>query len=346
MPAVVKSLKAILGEHLDWHGARLNFLANFILALFKVKTVNLAQVATAFSGRAKVESNYKRLQRFFRGFSINYAVIARLMARLVPVEGPWYLTIDRTNWKFGKANINILVLGIAYQGIAFPLLWSLLPKAGNSNTEERIELIERFLALFGREQIIALLADREFIGRDWFAYLRTQQIAFRIRIKEDTLVSTRQGYGMNAWTLFRDLKANQTRILKGKREIMGCRLHLVGMKLANSEFLLVATTDSPSKALSDYARRWEIETLFGCLKSRGFCFEDTHLTNPERIAKLVALLAIAFAWAYRTGEWLHTQKPIPFKKLCNARSKADSDTASIILGTSSSISTKNGLISV
>ncbi len=236
------------------------------------------------------------------------------MARLVPVEGPWYLTIDRTNWKFGKANINILVLGIAYQGIAFPLLWSLLPKAGNSNTKERIELIERFLDLFGREQIIALLADREFIGRDWYAYLRAQQIAFRIRIKEDTLVSTRQGYSLNAWTLFRDLKVNQTRILKGKREIMGCRLHLVGMKLPTSEFLLVATTDSPAKALSDYARRWEIETLFGCLKSRGFCFEDTHLTNPERIAKLVALLAIAFAWAYRTGEWLHTKKPIPFKK--------------------------------
>ena len=161
----VKFLKAILGEHLDWHGARLNFLANFILALFKVKTVNLAQVATAFSGRAKIESNYKLLQRFFRGFSMDYALIARLMARLVPVEGPWYLTIDRTNWKFGKVNINILVLGIAYQGIAFPLMWSVLPKAGNSNTQERIELIERFLAVFGREQIIALLADREFIGR-------------------------------------------------------------------------------------------------------------------------------------------------------------------------------------
>jgi hypothetical protein len=59
-----------------------------------------------------------------------------------------------------------------------------------------------------------------------------------------------------------------------------------------------------------------------------------------------ALLAIAFAWAYRTGEWLHTQKPIPFKKRCNAASRAASDTASTTLEISFSISTNNGAMSV
>lgn len=48
-----------------------------------------------------------------------------------------------------------------------------------------------------------------------------------------------------------------------------------------------------------------METLFGCRKRRGFNFEDTHLTDPQRLSKLMGLLALAFAWTDRTGERLH-----------------------------------------
>jgi hypothetical protein len=71
--------------------------------------VNLAEIATAFPGHAKVESHYKRLQRFFRHFEIDYTMIAKLITQLIPEKPPWILTLDRTNWKFGKININILV---------------------------------------------------------------------------------------------------------------------------------------------------------------------------------------------------------------------------------------------
>jgi hypothetical protein len=47
------------------------------------------------------------------------------------------------------SDINFLVLGIAYRGIALPVFWSVLGKAGNSNTAERKALMERFLAVFG-----------------------------------------------------------------------------------------------------------------------------------------------------------------------------------------------------
>lgn len=60
--------------------------------------------------------------------------------------------------------------------------------------------------------------------------------------------------------------------------------------------LLIASSGAPPQAaFAAYARRWEIETLFGALKSRGFNFEDTHLTHPDRLGKLLALLALAFA---------------------------------------------------
>jgi hypothetical protein len=138
------ALKKVLAQQSDWHGARVSFLAHFIIALFQVKTVNLAELATAFNGRVKPESNYKRLQRFLRGFELNFEPLARLVVSLMPLDGGrWYLTLDRTNWRFGHHEINILMLGITYRGVAVPVMWTLLSKAGNSNTAERIALIER-----------------------------------------------------------------------------------------------------------------------------------------------------------------------------------------------------------
>jgi len=83
--------------------------------------------------------------------------------------------MDRTNWKLGILHINILTLGIAYKGIAFPLIWLVLPKQGNSNTNERIQLIERFIRIFGSDKIGCLTGDREFIGGEWFRNLKKTQ---------------------------------------------------------------------------------------------------------------------------------------------------------------------------
>jgi hypothetical protein len=50
------------------------------------------------------------------------------------------------------------------------------------------------------------------------------------------------------------------------------------------------------------------------LKSKGFNFEGTHITKPERIEKLLVLLTIAFYWAHKTEECKHEKKPIEIKK--------------------------------
>lgn len=169
----VKMLEDVLKSHLKMNAARINFLANFIISLVKVRTVNLTQIAVAFCGRAKKDSHYKRLQRFFRSFQLDLIMMARFISELLPIKKEsWTLAMDRTNWKFGKQNINILTLGVAYKGAAFPLIWILLPKRGNSNTNERIQLIEKFINIFGVSKIQCLTADREFIGKEWFCYLK------------------------------------------------------------------------------------------------------------------------------------------------------------------------------
>jgi len=311
----VKVLKNALKSQLPMNAARLHCLAGIIIALIKVRTVNLTQVAVGFPGKSKKDSKYKRIQRFFNSFSFDYPLIAKFVVKLLGIrDKTWKLTIDRTNWKFGRININIFTLGIAYLGAAFPILWMLLPKRGNSNTEERIKLIDRFIEIFGVDKIDCLTGDREFIGKKWFSYLVEKGITFRLRIKENILVTNSRGIPVHAKTLFRFLKPGQYSVLEGKRSVLGLELFIVGLKQSNGEYVILVTNKNPEQAMEDYKIRWEIETLFGCLKTRGFNFESTHLIDPERIKKLVALLAIAFCWCHITGEWAETLKPIKIKK--------------------------------
>jgi hypothetical protein len=107
----VKLLRTLLGTHLNWHGARLDFLARFILAVLRVRSVNLARLAPVRSSRAKTGPNDVRLQRVMRAFTLDQAGIARMVGGLLPSQQPWVLTLDRTNWTLGRAEINRLVLG-------------------------------------------------------------------------------------------------------------------------------------------------------------------------------------------------------------------------------------------
>jgi hypothetical protein len=45
--------------------------------------------------------------------------------------------------------------------------------------------------------------------------------------------------------------------------------------------------------------------MFKAFKTSGFNIEDTHLTEIERISRLVAVVCIAFSWSYLIGLFVH-----------------------------------------
>src|SRR5215207_11031313 len=312
--ADIRLLERTLASNVAWNKARINFAAKFIVALIQVRSVNLSEVASVFAGSACRASHYKRAQRFLRFFELPYPSVAAFVIKLVGVPAPWVLTIDRTDWYLGQTPLNILVLGIAYRGTAFPLLWMILEKKGCSNTGERCRLLDEFGRLFGFSSIAYLCADREFIGKEWFSYLRRKGIACRIRVRANTKLTNARGRAVQARQLFRHCRVGHGEALRGARLLWGEHWHVAGMRLPKGEYVIVVAERETATALEDYAKRWEVETLFGCLKTRGFCLEATHVTEPERLKKLLALVALAFCWAHVTGEWLSAQKPLPIKK--------------------------------
>ena len=285
-----------------------------VLALFMVRSVNLTQIATAFQGKATTDSHDKRLQRFFRGLTVDMSCVFEMILTLFVIEGKVWLMMDRTNWQLGKKNMNILTLAIGYKGIAIPLAWFVMNKAGNSFTQDRIQLLEKAMSMIGKSKIKGLIADREFIGSAWFDDLIKNKIPFFIRIKEETLAKgVRDRYAIPLKDVFCHLKEGKKSILPYPLEILGHSFYVAASRLKH-ELLIVVTNQNPKKALQFYKKRGEIETLFACLKTRGFCFEETRFTHPARIEKLIFVIGIAFCWSYRVGDLANAVKPIKIKK--------------------------------
>ena len=114
--------------------------------------------------------------------------------------------------------------------------------------------------------------------------------------------------------MFADLQPGQTKILRHQRCLWGYWLYIAALRLDDGSLLVVATQTAPTSAITDYAKRWGIETVKGIFKTRGFCLASTHLKDSERLSKLLALLSLALCWVILTGEWLHQLKPLTIKK--------------------------------
>jgi hypothetical protein len=140
--------------------------------------------------KTKPESHYARLLRFFKINMIAQFItgIRQLIMTIAPVEDQ-YLIMDRTNWKIGHKNVNLLTIGGLLKNTFVPFHWLQLNKRGNSNFKERKKLFNNLAALFqwaGKSiKGMILLADREFIGNDWLEFLSSLEVSFVIRLKEN-----------------------------------------------------------------------------------------------------------------------------------------------------------------
>lgn len=283
-------------------------------ALLTLTTTNLADLALVMKPQVKTRSTYRRLQRFFADFAFDYARFGQFLLRLVPASPPHVVVCDRTEWHFGSVSVNVLMIGIAHEGIAFPISWTVLSHGGGSGAAEHIDLLDRFLEVIEPEQIRALVADREFTGGDFLRGLKERSVPFVIRIKSDRRVGpSSKEYSLPAQMLMRPLSEGQSRRLNESfdgacvlGEAESTEVQVVGKRLSDGSMLTLAAHRLEGEAALEpifqiYRKRWEIETLFAALKSRGFDLEATHLTRPGRIRKLLGILAFAYTWARLIG---------------------------------------------
>ncbi len=192
--------------------------------------------------------------------------------------------------------------------------WWILEKKGNSNSDERMRFIEEFYRLFPEAEIAFICGDREFIGQAWMRYLLLEpSMSFRLRIRESDKIE-RLGQSLAARVVFAHLKKGERQRLQGVCRVWGYPVAVEALRLENGKLLVVIAPNTSQGIIPDYAQRWGIETLFGIFKTRGFYLESTHLTDPERLRKLFALLTLALCWSMPMGLFLHQLCPLSIKK--------------------------------
>ena len=253
----------------------------------------------------------ERWNAFFCNEALSPEEYAKAVVDTLGFKGKFDLSLDRSNWKYGKKEINYLVLSWRInRHISIPLMFMELDKAGNSNTAERLDLLEKFNKIFGFKRIKSLAADREFIGTKWFKELHKHNIPYFIRVKENTLLPWGEDDPIHARELFQHLYGAQNRLVQ--KEMYGETVYFVGARSKDGELVIVMSNQDlkASQILAKYRERWAIEELFRKLKTSGFHWENTHMTHSVRLVSLLIILSFGVLIACLMGQ----EQKIPWKK--------------------------------
>lgn len=315
------TLTCLLRNHLSLNLSRIKCLSAMVLSMIEGRSVNLSRLSGLIKSAATSESIYKRVQRFIKEVMFTRAELAPFLLLLMEIKNSegLVLILDRTNWKFGKIHLNILYLAIAYQGIAIPILWTFLEdkKQGNSDHLDRIDIIESFIKIFGKDRISCVLGDREFIGKHWINWLKDEKIPHAFRLKEaGQYIANARGEFVKANRLFDFLKPNEY-VNLGRRKIGktdGYEGFVSALRNADGELVVLIHSPSIEDPCSLYRQRWQIEVLFRVLKTSGFNLEDTHITDYDRLDTVLGIVSIACCLAYRIGEMVTVHEPPVLKK--------------------------------
>ena len=292
--------------------ARKKFIARFVLGLFKSRNVQFCEVAQHLNDGAKLASNETRIQDFFREVDLDYLALAVLLVCLLPGTGKLRLCLDRTEWDFGQCQVNVLLVTVGRGDCHWPLCWELLDnRSGNSNAADRAALPDFCLRVLGPDRVGLVVGDREFVGHQWFKYLKDQGIFFVMRLPKHPLLTDRQGrrHAVADW----NLQPGQC------RQLADCQVDGVWggaqvTALAGGGYLFLFGTANVAFLGQFYRKRWTIEACFQNLKGRGFALRGTHLQGRGKLKKLVGLVSLAYALCVSVGHRLHKKvQPIKTK---------------------------------
>ncbi|WP_161882483.1 transposase [Deinococcus alpinitundrae] len=255
-------------------------------------------------GSSSLEAKKRRVGRAIHDEQRTMQVFLALLLVHVPA-GKVLMSLDRTTWEHGEAPLNLLVLGAVVHGSTLPLGWIALDPTGNSHTGARMWLVLKLLQALPARRWRGLVADRAFIGREWFHFLRRQGSRRAIRIRQDTILDE-----LRADEWFDDVQHGEFRVIAEKAQVFGEWMRVVATRSPSGDLVIIATDFGLRETWTLYKLCWSIGCTFGSLKSRGFDLEPTGLIQPKRLERLFGLAILAWVSLLRVGIWLHEVKPI------------------------------------
>lgn len=288
------------------HFARhLNTLAALISGIVGSKSTQLPYIATKVPDGTKPESRVKRFARWFDNAHILEEVYflpcAEVLLRHLALQTV-VLVMDGSGVGRG---CTALMIHVVYKGRALPLAWRVrqAPK-GHFPEDLHIAVVEVLREGIPEGATVVFLGDGEFDGTALQATLHEAGWSYACRTAMST-TATWDGTTFRLDTLGACLKPG--RLIERKhvhftRDAYGPIMVLCCWAKGYQEPLyLVSNMATAEEACRFYAKRFRIETFFSDQKSRGFHIHKSHMSDVQRLSRLLIAACLAYIWIIYLG---------------------------------------------
>lgn len=279
-------------------------LAMMITGIIMGKKAQLSEMSLHVPHRAKPASLAKRFQRFVKNERIevtNYFMpfAQEIVRRLA--DKPIHLVMDAS--QVGRGCM-VLMVGVVYKQRAIPLAWLVYKgKKGHTTAERHIAALELVLPLIPETAQVILLGDAEYDTvkmLTWVKHMTNWQFVVRtepriLLTKDDKTYPIRDilaGY---------DSRTLMTEVLFTKQTFGPVSVVAWWQPPYQHPLYLVSSLTDADLICRSYALRFKLETLFSDKKGRGFHIDKSHLSDPDRIARLLLAASLAYTWLVYLG---------------------------------------------
>jgi hypothetical protein len=290
-------------------------LSLLVATMLDVRSANLMDLAAGLPrATERIDMRYQWIARVLMNPLIHpdavMAPFAREVLSRVAAEGPpLVLIMDQS--KLNDRH-QVLMLAVRYGERALPVLWRVAATTGAIGFAVQKDLLEAAACLLPQGAQVCLMADRFYGTADLIALCLDRQWDYRLRLKGNLVVRDAQGR-------IRVGELAEARLFALENVQVTARPAITNIGVIHDpehvEPWIIAMAAKPGylKTL-DYSARWAIEPMFSDFKSRGFGVEDTKIQHPDRLARLLLIMALALYTAVSTGQWDAATNPTPAEK--------------------------------
>ena len=282
---------------------QLTTLAALISGIVGAKHSHLPKVAGQVPDRAKPASRVKRFERWLNNEGVTWTlhflpfidVVLSSLAHQALV-----LAIDGS--EVGRGNVALMV-SVIYRGRALPVAWVVVAgQKGHFPEATHIELLERVKSILPSGADVVLLGDGEFDGVELQSWVNAVGWRYVCRTARNCVILD----GDEQLHLY-DLALYPGQCI-GLDEVLVTNarygpVHVIVWwgRDQNDPLYLVTNIELVAEACYFYKKRFRIETFFSDQKSRGFHLQKSHITDADRLSRLLIAACIAYLWMIYLG---------------------------------------------
>jgi len=299
-------------------------LAALISGIVGSKSTQLPHIATKVPDGTKPESRVTRFARWVDNAHILEEVYflpyAAVLLRHLALQ-TLVLVMDGSGVGRG---CTALMLHVVYKGLALPLAWRVrqAPK-GHFPEDLHIALVDLIRGLIPAGTPVVLLGDGEFDGTRLQHTLQQAGWSYACRTATST-VALWEGETFRLAVLGACLKPGRLIELQEvycTREAYGPIMVLCGWAKGYHEPLYVVSNMATAEdACRWYEKRFRIETFFSDQKSRGFHIHKSHMSDVQRLSRLLLAACLAYIWLVYLGSVCEKEQ---WRPLIHRRKRCD-----------------------